>query len=145
MLTNYLWIIFALLSAISAALVAIFGKIGLQNIDTNTATAIRSVIMALFLVSIILFQGKASNIQPILENHKALLFIILSGVAGAISWLFYFWALKLGKAYQGAALDRLSMVFVIIFAAILLAEKVGIKAILGAVMMVAGAILISLK
>jgi len=141
---NYLWLVFALLSAISAALVAIFGKIGLQNIDTNTATAIRAVVMAIFLILVIIFQGKLHNIQPILANHKAFLFIILSGLAGAISWLFYFWALKLGKIQQIVPIDRLSIIFALLLAFIFLGEKLSLKAIAGAIIMVIGAILVSL-
>ncbi len=75
---DYLWLIFALLSALTAALVAVFAKIGLQGIDSNTATAIRAVIMALFLIGIILVQGKLGDIGPILANQKALLFIVLT-------------------------------------------------------------------
>ncbi|MGJ0577871.1 EamA family transporter, partial [Xenorhabdus bovienii] len=69
------WLIYALLSALTAALVAIFGKIGLQNLDANTATAIRAVIMALFLVGVVVVQGKLNLIGEILVNRKALLFI----------------------------------------------------------------------
>ena len=75
---DYIWIIYALLSAFAAALVAIFSKIGLQGIDTNLATAVRTVIMAIFLVGLIIIQGKLPEIKPILANHKALLFIVLS-------------------------------------------------------------------
>jgi len=141
---NYLWLVFALLSAISASLVAIFGKIGLQDLDTNTATAIRSVVMAIFLVGVIIFEGKLHNVQPILANHRALLFIILSGLAGATSWLFYFWALKLGKVQQVVPIDRMSMVFAVILALIFLGEKITLKVAIGTIAMVIGAILISL-
>lgn len=139
-----MWLILALLSAISAALVAIFGKLGLQNIDTNTATAIRAVVMAVFLLAVITVEGKLHNIQPILANHKALTFIILSGLAGALSWLFYFWALKMGKVQQIVPIDRMSMVFAVILAVIFLGEKLTIKTIIGTVAMVIGAIIISL-
>lgn len=84
------WLIYALLSAITAALVAIFGKIGLQNLDANTATAIRAVIMAIFLVGVVVVQGKLNLISEIIANKKAIVFIALSGIAGALSWLFYF-------------------------------------------------------
>lgn len=141
---EYSWIIFALLSAVTAALVAIFGKIGLQGIDTNTATAIRAVIMALFLFGVVVFQGKLHDIKPILANHKALLYIVLSGVAGALSWLFYFIALKNGKVSQIVPIDRLSMVFAIVFAFVLLGEKVSLKAVFGALIMTVGAIIVAL-
>ncbi|NEY10500.1 EamA family transporter, partial [Yersinia pestis] len=83
------WLIYALLSALSASLVAIFGKIGLQHLDANTATAVRAVVMALFLVGVVVVQGKFNLVGTVLADKKALLFIVLSGVAGALSWLFY--------------------------------------------------------
>jgi transporter family protein len=143
-MTDYLWLIFALLSAATAALVAIFGKIGLQGIDTNTATAVRAVIMAAFLVGVVIVQGKLANIGIILGNSKALLFIVLSGVAGAISWIFYFVALKLGKVSQVAPIDRLSMVFALALAMIFLGEKINLRIGIGAALMAAGAIIVTL-
>jgi len=139
-----MWIIFGLLAAVFAALVAIFGKMGLQNIDTHTATAMRAIVMAIFLLVVILVEGKFSQIGEITANKKALYYIILSGIAGALSWLFYFVALKLGKVSQVAPLDRLSVVFAIILAALILGEKITIKIGIGAAMMAIGAILIVL-
>ena len=141
---EYLWLIFALLSAISAAAVAILGKIGLQGIDPNTATAIRAIVMALFLVTVVLIQDRFSNLSSILENKKAIFYIIMGGVAGALSWLFYFIALKLGKVQQVAPIDRLSVVFAIILALIFLGEKLTWKVGVGAALISAGAILIAL-
>lgn len=141
---DYMWLLFALLSAIFAALVAIFGKIGLQGIDTNTATAIRAVIMALFLIGVILVQGKFKDIAPILQNSKALLFIVLSGIAGALSWLFYFVAIKMGEVSKVVPIDRLSVVFALILALIFLGEHISLKVGIGAALITAGAILIAL-
>ncbi len=93
-----------------AALVAIFGKIGLKDIDANSATAFRSVIMALFLLIVVAVQGKFSQLGEILSHRKALTFIVLSGKAGALSWLFYFLALKYGKVSQVGPIDKLSVV-----------------------------------
>jgi bacterial/archaeal transporter family protein len=138
------WLIFAILSALTAALVAIFGKIGLQGIDTNTATMIRAGIMFIILILVVLFTGKLGQISTALSNHKALFYIILSGIAGAASWICYFFALKLGKASQVASIDRLSIVFVIILATLILGEKISLKIALGAIVMVAGAILVAL-
>lgn len=143
-MTDYLWLIFALLSAATAALVAIFGKIGLQGIDSNTATAIRAVIMAAFLIGVVVVQGKLANVGTILGNGKALTFIVLSGIAGAVSWIFYFVALKLGKVSQVAPIDRLSMIFAMVLAMIFLGEKVSPRMGLGAALMVAGAVIITL-
>ena len=141
---EYTWIFFAILSAITAALVAIFSKIGLEKIDANTATAIRAVIMAAFLLIFILIQNKMGNITEILKDSKALTFIFLGGISGALSWLFYFMALKIGKASHVAAIDRLSIVFVIIFATLFLGENLSIKTAAGAVLISAGAILIAI-
>ncbi|MFP1878213.1 EamA family transporter [Lonsdalea quercina] len=138
------WLIYALLSALCAALVAIFGKVGLQQLDANTATAVRAVIMALFLVGVVVAQGKLGLIGSILTQHKAMLFIVLSGVAGAMSWLFYFMALKNGSVAQVAPIDKLSVVFAVILAVILLGEKVSLLAGVGVALISAGALLIAL-
>ncbi|MEH2919898.1 EamA family transporter [Samsonia erythrinae] len=138
------WLIYALLSAVCAALVAIFGKIGLQNLDANTATAIRAVIMALFLVGVVVAQGKLVLVGEIIANKKALLFIVLSGVAGALSWLFYFVALKNGNVAQVAPIDKLSVVFAVVLAVILLGEKISLMAGAGVALISAGALLVAL-
>jgi len=137
------WIIFALLAAVFAALVAIFGKVGISGIDSTLATSIRAVVMAVFLVLTSLFLGKA-HLLPTVES-KTLLFIIFSGIAGALSWLFYFFALKYGPASGVAALDRLSVVFVIILAALFLGEGITWKSGIGAALITAGAVFMVLK
>ncbi|AEM73673.1 EamA family transporter [Caldicellulosiruptor acetigenus] len=141
---NYLWLIFGLLSALFASLVAIFGKIGLKGIDTNVATAIRAVIMAAFLIIVVAFQGRLSKVSDVLADKKAILFIVLSGVAGALSWLFYFLALKNGKVQQVAPIDRLSVVFAIVLAAIFLGEKVSFYTAIGVLLIAAGSIFVAL-
>lgn len=141
---DYTWLIFALLSAVTAALVAIFGKVGLQDIDANAATTIRAVIMAAFLIGVILLQGKVSQIPSIVSNSRALSFIVLSGVAGALSWLFYFLALKLADASKVAPIDRLSIVFIVVLATLFLGEKLTLNMIVGIVLVAVGAILIVL-
>ena len=135
------WIIYALLSAVCAALVAILGKIGLSHVDTTLATAIRSIVMALALVLATFSLGKF-DLSKI--DGQALLFIILSGLAGALSWFFYFGALKNGPATGVAALDRLSVVFVLILAILFLGEALTWKTALGAVLVSVGAILLAL-
>jgi bacterial/archaeal transporter family protein len=136
------WIIFALLAAVFAALVAILGKVGIQQIDSTLATTVRAVIMALFLVIVAVSLGKTKLLHTI--DNRALLFIALSGIAGALSWLAYFFALKTGPASAVAALDRLSVVFVLIFAILFLSEQLTWKSGLGAVLLTAGAILMTL-
>ncbi|PHM48195.1 EamA family transporter [Xenorhabdus miraniensis] len=138
------WLIYALLSALTAALVAIFGKIGLQNLDANTATAIRAVIMALFLVGVVVVQGKLNLISEILANREALLFILLSGIAGALSWLFYFLAIKHGNVSQVTPIDKLSVVFAVILAVILFGEKVSLVAAAGVALITIGALMVAL-
>ncbi|WP_409306326.1 EamA family transporter [Pectobacterium sp. B1J-3] len=138
------WLIYALLSALCAALVALFGKIGLQNLDANTATAIRAVVMALFLVGVVIAQGKIALVSDVLANKKALLFILLSGVAGAMSWLFYFVALKNGNVAQVAPIDKLSVVFAVVLAVLLLGEKISLMAGAGVALISVGALMVAL-
>lgn len=139
-----LWLVFALMSAATAALVAVFGKIGLQAVDANTATAIRSVIMAVFLVAVVVCQGSLKEIPAIIADRKAMTYIALSGVAGALSWLFYFLALKFGNVSQVAPIDKLSVVFATIIAVSLLGEKISSLAIAGVALIALGAILVAL-
>lgn len=137
------WILFALLSAIFAALVAIFGKIGIKNIDSTLATTVRAVIMAGFLVVTSFFLGKADLLKTI--DNKALLFIAFSGIAGALSWLCYFFAIKNGPVSGVAALDRLSVVFVLVFAVLVLGDHLTWKSGIGAILLTLGAILMTIK
>ncbi|WP_145133752.1 EamA family transporter [Paenibacillus sp. Y412MC10] len=139
------WLIYALLSTAAAALVSIFGKIGLQNIDANAATAIRAVIMALFLLGVIAVQGKFGQLGSILTQKKALSFIVLSGVAGATSWLFYFLALKYGKVSQVGPIDKLSVVIAVILAFLFLGEKISWLNSAGVVLIAIGALLVAVK
>ena len=139
-----MWLVYALLSAICAAFVSIFGKIGLENIDANSATAIRSIIMAIFLSSVVIFHGNFSGITEIFSNRRALFFIFLSGIAGAMSWLFYFLALKVGKISQVAPIDKLSVVFAVIFAIIFLGEKVSIIHGIGIFLIAVGGLIIAI-
>ncbi|MDB5265214.1 MAG: rane protein [Parcubacteria group bacterium] len=133
------WIPLSLIGAGFAALVAIFGKIGLQGVDSTTATTIRSIIMAIFLVTVALSLGKIDFNN--LPHGKALLFIGLSGIAGALSWLAMFAALKVGPAPGVSALDRLSVVFVLIFSLIFLGTQFSWKLLIGAGMIAVGAML----
>lgn len=138
------WLIYALLSALTAALVAIFGKIGLQHLDANTATAIRAVVMAIFLVGVVVVQGKLSLISAVSADKKALLFVVLSGVAGALSWLFYFMAIKTGNVSRVAPIDKLSVVFAVILAVVLFGEKVSLISGAGVALITAGALMVAL-
>lgn len=139
-----MWLFFAVLSAITAALVAIFAKAGLQAIDPTLATTIRSIIMAIFLVITSITLKKFQNFSLSAFNSKEWVMIILAGIAGALSWLFYFLAIKAGKVSAVAAIDRLSIVFVVVLAALFLSEALKATSIIGAVFVVIGAILISI-
>lgn len=131
------------MSAIFAAAVAVLGKIGLKNVDSTLATTIRAVVMAVFLVGAATMLQKFSLIKTV--ENQTLLFIILSGVAGALSWLFYFFALKYGPASGVAALDRLSVVFVVLLAALFLGEAMTAKTAIGLLFIVGGALLLVFK
>lgn len=139
-----IWVIYALLSAISAAFVAIFGKIGLQNIDSNVATAVRAIIMALFLLTVVIVQGSFGQISDIVTDKKALFFIALSGIAGAVSWLFYFLALQNGDVSKVAPIDKLSVVFAVVLAIIFFGEKVTAVHALGISMIAIGGLVLSI-
>ena len=138
-----MWIGYALLSAIFAAAVAILGKIGLKDVDSTLATTIRATVMAVFLIGAAAVLQKFSLVKTI--STQTLSFIIFSGIAGALSWLFYFLALKHGPATGVAALDRLSVVFVVLLAAIFLGEALTLKSVTGLVFLVLGALLLVLK
>jgi len=138
-----MWIGYALLSAVFAAAVGILGKIGLKDVDSTLATTIRSVVMAVFLLGAATMLQKFSLIKTVSSN--TLTFIVFSGIAGALSWLFYFLALKHGPASGVAALDRLSVVFVVILAALFLGEALTLKSGMGLVFLVIGALLILFK
>ncbi|PLR85617.1 EamA family transporter [Bacillus canaveralius] len=140
-----LWLIYALLAAISAALVSIFGKIGLQNIDPNTATAVRAIIMAVFLIGVVAFEGNLQKIPEIINQKRTFMFIILSGIAGATSWLFYFMALRVGKVSQVAPIDKLSVVLATVLAILFLGEKISLLNGLGVALIAIGVVLTALS
>ncbi|MCW9054738.1 MAG: EamA family transporter [Candidatus Pacebacteria bacterium] len=140
-----MWAIYAFISAITAALVAIFAKMGLKDIDSTLATTVRAIIMAGFLIIVSFFLKKFDGFSLTSFGGKEWLLIFLAGIAGALSWLFYFLALKTGTASGVVAIDRMSIVFVVILAALFLGEGFGWKAVIGALLMTGGAILITLR
>lgn len=140
-----MWLLYAFLSAISAAGVAIFAKLGLQNIDSTLATIIRSIIMAVFLVLVGFTFKKFDGFSFSSLFNRDWILIVLSGLAGALSWLFYFLALKTGQATKVVVIDRTSLLFVVLLAAIFLGEKLNLRVAAGAIVMVAGALLIVVK
>ncbi len=132
-----MWTFYALLSAITAAIMTIIAKIGLTKIDPTLATTIRSFIMFIFMLITAFVLQKHKLIEQI--NASAFWTIIISAIFGALSWLFYFLALKDGPASKVAALDRLSLVFVVIMAIFILSEKLTWQISIGALLMTIGA------
>ncbi|MFC5864478.1 EamA family transporter [Acidicapsa dinghuensis] len=132
------WVLWSLLSAIFAAATAILAKIGVAHIDSNLATAIRTTVVVVFAWTIAIALGKHGEIRQV--DNQAWLFLTLSGLATGLSWLCYFRALQLGPASRVAPIDKLSVVLVIIFAAIFLKEKISPLAIAGGFMIAAGAV-----
>lgn len=137
------WLFWALLSAAFAALTAIFAKVGVENIDSDLATFIRTVIVLMSLALILLATGKFNSAEPIAP--RTWLFLTLSGLATGASWLCYFRALKLGPATLVAPIDKLSVVLVALFAFVFLGERPSASGWLGIALIGAGAIILALK
>jgi transporter family protein len=135
-----MWIIYALLSAFFAALTAIFAKIGVQNIQSNLATAIRTIVVLVLIWSIVLFRGEAKELANI--NKYSLTFLILSGLATGFSWIFYFKAIQIGNVSQVALLDKLSVVLTVILAAVFLGEPFTPKVVTAVVLIVSGVLVL---
>jgi bacterial/archaeal transporter family protein len=133
------WLFYALLSALAASFVAIFGKVGMRDVDSNLATTVRSIVMTLFLLAVCAFMGLFSKLSTL--SPRPLIMITLSGLAGALSWLFYFRAIQLGSIFQVAPIDKLSMPLAVVLAVLLLQERPTSLNWLGIAMIAAGAYL----
>jgi len=137
-----MWWIYALLSAFFAALTAIFAKIGIKGVDTNLATAIRTVVILVLAWAIVLFKG-SPNIGGLTKTNWT--FLLLSGIATGLSWVFYFQALQMGKVEQVAPLDKLSVPLAILLAVLFLGEKLTVKDSIGAFLIISGTFVLILK
>lgn len=142
------WLGYALLSALFAGLVAIFGKIGVRDVDSTLATAVRAVVMALALVGLVLVKTISTDSSININNARLIggrtwTFIVLAGLAGAASWLCYFRALQLGDAARVAPVDRLSVLVAVAFGALFLGEKITGGVALGALLVLMGSIFIA--
>ena len=137
------WIVFAVLSALSAGAVAIFGKIGLRGIDATLGVTIQAFVAAGFLGLASLVLSKFKSVSSVTPHTW--FFIVLSGVAGALSWLLYFMALKRGPVSPVVALGWLSVIFVFIFAVLFLHESFTWRSVVGALCIVVGAVLMTFK
>lgn len=129
-------VIYALLSAFFASLVAIFAKIGIKDVDSNLAVAIRTVVIVFFAWAIVLIQGNASDLFK-LSKHTYF-FLVLSAIATGLSWLFYYHALQLGEASRVAPIDKLSIALTIILAFIFLGETPTLGNVTGGVLVTLG-------
>jgi transporter family protein len=136
------WIGWALLSAAFAAATALLAKVGVAHVDSNLATAIRTTVVLVFAWSIALALGKHGEIRAL--DRRTLLFLTLSGLATGLSWLCYFRALQLGPASRVAPLDKLSVPLVMLFAWLLLGEKLNAPVLVGGLLITAGAVVMVL-
>lgn len=138
-----MWKYYALLSAIFAALTAIFAKVGVKDINSDLATAIRTTVILLLAWGIVLFGQHVGEIREI--PRHAWLFLVLSGVATGLSWLFYFKALQTGDVSRVAPIDKLSVVITICLSFLFLKEPVSLRVVAGALLITGGSILMLLK
>ena len=137
------WQLWAVLSAVFAALTAIFAKVGVAEIDSDFATLIRTAVIFLVLLFLLLVTKKISSLSGV--SWKTYLFLLFSGLATGASWLCYFRALKMGNASQVAPIDKLSVVLVAVFGFVFLKEHLSMKNWLGILLIAVGAVLTSLK
>lgn len=137
------WQFWAVLSAAFAALTAIFAKVGVENVNSDFATLIRTVVILLVIAGIVMATGQAQTLGSI--SSKTYAFLILSGVATGASWLCYFRALKLGNAAQVAPIDKLSVVLVAVFGVVFLGERLSGANWLGIALIAAGAVLVAYR
>lgn len=138
------WILYAFFGALAASLGTIFAKIGLKGLDSNIVTTVRGIVMAFAVLLFTLTLGKFNSASIKNFDTNTWIFIILSGIAGAASWLLFFYALSGGPAGGVTAIDKLSIVITVVLATILLGERLTLQIGLGAVMMGVGAILIAI-
>jgi transporter family protein len=137
------WFYWALLSAIFAALTAIFAKIGIQNVDSDLATLIRTAVIIVVLSAFVAYAGKWSN--PFELPRKTWLFLGLSGLATGASWVCYFRALKIGEASKVAPVDKFSLVLVAVFAFAFLGERPSLREWTGIAMVAGGVLVLAFK
>ena len=131
-----MWVVFALLSAFFAALTSILAKIGIQNINSNLATAIRTIVVLIMSWGVVFITGKQNDIVNI--SQKNMLFLVLSGIATGLSWLFYFRALQTGEASKVIPIDKFSLVIGMVMAFTILKETITLKTIIGGLLITFG-------
>ena len=137
-----MWILFAVLSAVFAAATSILAKVGIEDIDSNLATAIRTIVVLAAAWGMVFITGAQGGISDI--PKKSWIFLILSGLATGASWLCYYHALKIGEASKVAPIDKLSVVITVIMAAIFLHEQLTPKTLIGCALIAAGTLVMVL-
>ena len=143
MATASKWFFWALFSAVFAAFTAIFAKVGLEGVDSDLATLVRTVVIMAVLAGFVYFTGKWSN--PFALSSKTWLFLVLSGLATGASWVCYFRALKVGEASKVAPVDKLSLLLVAVFAFLFLNERPSVREWVGILMVGAGVLVLAFK
>ena len=141
-LSNHMWLLFAILSAVFAAATAILAKIGIEGVDSNLATAIRTIVVLLLAWGMVFLTHSQTGLNSI--SPRSWLFLILSGLATGASWLCYFYAIKHGDVSMVVPIDKCSLVLTIIFAAIFLGETFTWKTLVGSVLLLGGALVMVL-
>ena len=137
-----MWMILALLSAVFAALTSILAKIGIENVNSNMATAIRTIVVVFMAWGMVFLTNSQNSIMEI--SRKSWLFLILSGLATGASWLCYYKALQIGEASKVVPIDKLSVVITLVLAFIFLHEKFTAKSFIGCILIGAGTLLMAL-
>jgi transporter family protein len=138
-----MWAIYALLAALFAALTAILAKIGIENVDSNLAVAIRTAVVLVMAWGIVLVTGKHEEITNI--GQKSWIFLGLSGAATGMSWLFFYKALQLGEASKVVPIDKFSVVIAVVLAFFILGEAVSVKTVVGGLLITAGTVVLVLN
>ena len=138
-----MWWMFALLSALFAALTAVFAKIGIKDVNTDLGTAIRTVIIGILAWGIVLFGNNSMKLSQLTKQNW--IFLVLSGIATGLSWIFYFKALQSGKVSQVAPVDKLSVALAIILSAVFLHESITWKTAIGATLIIGGTLVLILE
>lgn len=137
-----MWAILAVLSAVFAALTSIFAKVGIQNVDSTLATAIRTVVVVLMAWAMVFITHTQSGLSGI--DRKSWMFLVLSGLATGASWLCYYKALQLGEVSKVVPIDKLSILFTLVLAFIFLHEKFTVKSAVGTVFITIGTLIMAL-
>lgn len=137
-----MWFIYAILSAVFAALTSILAKIGIENVNSNLATAIRTLVVLILSWGIVFITGSFKGIKNI--SNISMMFIILSGLATGVSWMFYYKAIQVGQVTKVIAIDKLSIIITVVMAFFILNESVTVKSILGGILIFIGTLLMAL-